>query len=1168
MAWLLCVGLIVTQTGVISLADTLAAVGIKQRDTLISTATGSSTTDIIDEDIIDEDIIDEDIIDEDIIDEDLIATPPNADLIASPSDANLAGTVQPLKKLQALAITQETGGFVVTMEDGEEYEDGDYTYEEGVLTISTEKHLTISGTNGEPVTGRIVIDEYATCNVMLNELTLDASDGSAITLSGDATLNLTLEGENKLTAAGSAGIYVPQGANLNIGGTDPEAVYTNDGGVLSVAATGAPGIGTTEEGDVGNIAITGVKIIADGVLGIGGYGDTSPGNLIIKGAYVTASHNSKIFVEIIHIENSLVECSYDANNNNASSITDSISSSDRMNYYVRGTYTLPFDWELGEGQKLYIGETTSLIVPAGVTLTNNGEIFVNKNETTQKSGTLTMDGNYTGTGSVTGNGTVNGENADQVPPLDAITCGDWLVSPNTLVSGTHYTYDDLEGTFTLLSSPNEGEEVRIISKIPDAPTEQNLVINIGDTSEDAPVNLTLKNINLTPQQGKIPFELQNGHVILKLEGENVFQAADMTLVQNYPSAGIVIKEGASLEIVGESLSVFGGGIGEKISNPDLGSSNLNTAGGIELWGKLILNAENVSICGGSVKNPDLDWGDSSLGAGGYGISCTGDAALMIHSGTVEVKGGMANGKSEFRVPSGAGICGGTITIQGGSCVTVAGGDASVSPAVNGKRTAGIGLQAVNALKMEGASLTVQYGDPGEAGEIPESAALQSNGVTLSNQSFLYTQGLEIKNRDDMEALQGEDCQIENSIAFVGETGTNTGEVSGMVFGKVRLEKGLCINENEVLRIPAGAVLTVPAGKTLTNNGTIIIEEGGQLVIEPMPGGGETGGEAPGGTTGGTVTNNGTIYNNGTIEGEENVTGNPITHESAISLSIQNSEGTTISRATQGESVTLAVNIRKKKTQTAAFALLRAANPASDTVDFYQGDEANGVLLGTATPYSDGNAAITISLTEENWPVNAVPYKITAVYHGSQELQDNQTTASLLVTAVQTPGEGGNTGGGSDDSDAYENHAATKKEMYTVSLPETEGDWYRRPEGTWGMRTPSGQEIKTSWVVSGRSWYYIDETGTMLTGLRKIGEKYYYFMQDPVNEGKLLVGWTLWNGAWYYGSENNETIGEVHFGWLKIRDKWYFFGTDGVMLMNTRTPDGYYVGADGAWIPGL
>lgn len=35
-------------------------------------------------------------------------------------------------------------------------------------------------------------------------------------------------------------------------------------------------------------------------------------------------------------------------------------------------------------------------------------------------------------------------------------------------------------------------------------------------------------------------------------------------------------------------------------------------------------------------------------------------------------------------------------------------------------------------------------------------------------------------------------------------------------------------------------------------------------------------------------------------------------------------------------------------------------------------------------------------------------------------------------------------------------------------------------------------------------------------------------------------------------------------WVKSKEKWYYLGTDGVMLKDTTTPDGYQVGADGAW----
>lgn len=36
-------------------------------------------------------------------------------------------------------------------------------------------------------------------------------------------------------------------------------------------------------------------------------------------------------------------------------------------------------------------------------------------------------------------------------------------------------------------------------------------------------------------------------------------------------------------------------------------------------------------------------------------------------------------------------------------------------------------------------------------------------------------------------------------------------------------------------------------------------------------------------------------------------------------------------------------------------------------------------------------------------------------------------------------------------------------------------------------------------------------------------------------------------------------------WKEIDGKQYYFGSDGYMLHDTVTPDGYTVGSDGAWI---
>ena len=49
-----------------------------------------------------------------------------------------------------------------------------------------------------------------------------------------------------------------------------------------------------------------------------------------------------------------------------------------------------------------------------------------------------------------------------------------------------------------------------------------------------------------------------------------------------------------------------------------------------------------------------------------------------------------------------------------------------------------------------------------------------------------------------------------------------------------------------------------------------------------------------------------------------------------------------------------------------------------------------------------------------------------------------------------------------------------------------------------------------------------------------------------------------------------TLGHMYTGWHQISGKWYYFSTVaggqlGAMLSNTTTPDGFQLGADGAWI---
>ena len=58
------------------------------------------------------------------------------------------------------------------------------------------------------------------------------------------------------------------------------------------------------------------------------------------------------------------------------------------------------------------------------------------------------------------------------------------------------------------------------------------------------------------------------------------------------------------------------------------------------------------------------------------------------------------------------------------------------------------------------------------------------------------------------------------------------------------------------------------------------------------------------------------------------------------------------------------------------------------------------------------------------------------------------------------------------------------------------------------------------------------------------------------------------GTWFY-DEGYQSWYYLEADTYMAHDKWignYYVGSDGAMLKNTVTPDGYRVGADGAWIP--
>ena len=112
---------------------------------------------------------------------------------------------------------------------------------------------------------------------------------------------------------------------------------------------------------------------------------------------------------------------------------------------------------------------------------------------------------------------------------------------------------------------------------------------------------------------------------------------------------------------------------------------------------------------------------------------------------------------------------------------------------------------------------------------------------------------------------------------------------------------------------------------------------------------------------------------------------------------------------------------------------------------------------------------------------------------------------------------------SEAADIRRNARNTSSSPTSSTSPSTSGGpgvysgaWLRDDVGWWYCNADKSY-TKNNWQYINNYWYFFDERGYMKTG------------------------WILWNGKWYYCCENGE------------------------MLHDTTTPDGYYVGSDGAWV---
>ena len=107
----------------------------------------------------------------------------------------------------------------------------------------------------------------------------------------------------------------------------------------------------------------------------------------------------------------------------------------------------------------------------------------------------------------------------------------------------------------------------------------------------------------------------------------------------------------------------------------------------------------------------------------------------------------------------------------------------------------------------------------------------------------------------------------------------------------------------------------------------------------------------------------------------------------------------------------------------------------------------------------------------------------------------------------------------------------------------------------------GYMAKSEWIHNEKSntWYYVNSEGRYLRNTwEKIGNKWYYFN----GSGKMESDWVFLNGKWFYLEESGAMKENQ---WFEVNGKWYYVDAAGELLVNTKTPDGYYVNENGEWV---
>ena len=197
------------------------------------------------------------------------------------------------------------------------------------------------------------------------------------------------------------------------------------------------------------------------------------------------------------------------------------------------------------------------------------------------------------------------------------------------------------------------------------------------------------------------------------------------------------------------------------------------------------------------------------------------------------------------------------------------------------------------------------------------------------------------------------------------------------------------------------------------------------------------------------------------------------------------------------------------------------------VRLYRGSSGIGDAVTVSSRTYNFSAGITRE-GEYTFKVRAVGSSKKGEWYESEVLYISEDdVASIKKKAANLKNDKTSSGSGqkSSNSDSNGETVNGKDGIYTpVNANGAYGSWQHDGKGWW-FRYPDGSYPKGGWLQVDGAWYCFDDAGYMRTGWVRASDGNYYYCSTQAGS------------------------------------------TQGALLYNQKTPDGYWVNEKGAWVPG-